>query len=80
MFLESGVGHGFAVCASCRNLPHCERERQSAIEFNLDGMCFAFNKILYLRHVRNSFLTISTTLGDFDVVVFITCTTAMLSM
>lgn len=80
MFLGSGVGHGSTVGASCRNSPHCERERQSAIEFNLDDMWFAFNKILYLRHMRTSFLTIFMTQGDIDVEVFITCTTAMLSM
>lgn len=80
MLLGSSVGHGSAVGGSCRNLHQCERERQFAIEFNLDSMCFAFIRILYLRPMRPNFLSIFITLGEFYVVVFITCTTDMLSM
>ena len=72
MLWGSGVGQGSAVGTNCLNLAHCERERQSAIEFDLDGMYFALIKMLCLRHVRTSLRTIVMTLGDLDVVLLMT--------
>ena len=64
MFWGSGVGKGSAVGTNRLNLAHCERERQSEIEFDLDGMYFALIKMLCLRYVRTSLRTIVMTLGD----------------
>ena len=74
MLWGSGVGQGSAVGTNRLNLAHCERERQSEIEFDLlvDGMYFALIKMLCLRYVRTSLRTIVMTLGDLNVLLLMT--------
>ena len=72
MLWGSGVGQGSAVGTKCLNLAHCERERQSEIDIDLDGMYFALIQMLCLRYVITSLRTFVMTLGDLDVVLLMT--------
>ena len=73
------VGMASISVASSLNILICKRESKSGKIFNIPGMCYAGNKILYVIKAKTNLLTKIMIIESFDVCEFTICTTAELS-
>lgn len=78
MWIGREVGHWSSCGAERLNLPHCERDKESAIKFYFVGMCDALMQIFDLRQINTSLRIRFITLSDLAVDWLITWTTEIL--
>lgn len=67
MWISRGVDCWSAFGAKRLNLPNCEQDKESAIEFCFVGMCDALLQMFDLRHNNTSLWIRFKTLSDLNV-------------